>query len=90
MKSRMPDLDPPPLNLLTVADSELELQQAMRELEAAVGRLNAAMLRASYAGMSAGAIATYAGMSAGAIASMTGLSLGRVYLNVRAQQKGKP
>jgi hypothetical protein len=68
-----------PLNLLNVVDSELELQQAMRELEAAVGRLNAAMVRASDAGM-----------SAGAIASMTGLSLGRVYRNVRAQRKGKP
>ena len=62
-----------------MADSELELRQAMRELEAAVGRLNAAMVRASDAGM-----------SAGAIANVTGLGLGRVYRNVRAQRKGRP
>jgi Homeodomain-like domain len=64
---------------LDVADSELQLQQAMRELEAAVGRLNAAMLRASDAGM-----------SAGAVAKTTGLSLRRVYRIVRLQREGKP
>jgi hypothetical protein len=62
-----------------VADPEEELRQAMRELEAAVGRLNAAMLRASDAGM-----------RTGAIASVTGLSLGRAYRNILAQRKGKP
>jgi DNA-binding transcriptional regulator GbsR (MarR family) len=65
--------------LLDVAGREQELRQAMRELDAAVGRLNAAMVRASDAGMTAGELAT-----------VTGLSLGRVYRSVRAQQKGKP
>ena len=51
----------------------------MRELEAAVGRLNAAMLRASDAGM-----------TAGAVAQTTGLPLRRVYQIVRLQRKGKP
>jgi hypothetical protein len=67
------------VNLLKVADPEQELRQAMRELDAAVGRLNAAMLRASDAGM-----------SAGEVSKATGLSLRRVYRDVRMQRKGKP
>jgi hypothetical protein len=66
-------------NLLSMADPEQERREATRELDAAVGRLNAAMLRASDAGM-----------SAGAVAKATGLSVRRVYRIVRLQRKGKP
>lgn len=62
-----------------MVNSEQELREALAELEAAVGRLNAAMLRASYAGV-----------NAGTLSRMTGLSLGRVWRNIRLQQKGKP
>jgi DNA invertase Pin-like site-specific DNA recombinase len=66
-------------NLLSMADPEQERREATRELDAAVGRLNAAMLRASDAGM-----------SAGAVAKATGLSVRLVYRIVRLQRKGKP
>jgi hypothetical protein len=62
-----------------LADPEQELRQAMRELEAALGRRNAAMLRASDAGI-----------SAGAVAEATGLTVGQVYQIVAAQRKGNP